>query len=246
MNLKAYLFFLATICALPAIVAQSVPDNWFNLDAGQSEVQGVSADKAYNTLLKGKQGQTVIVAIIDSGVDAEHEDLVDVMWRNPGEIPGNGIDDDKNGYVDDVHGWNFIGGKNGNVNKDNLEIARLVAKYRKQFKNADPASISSEDKALYAKYQKMEETIQKKQKSASEQLAQMESTKLIIMDALDGINKALDGKALTKENIEAIETGGNRSLMVGQNIIMEAYGQGQSFENIEAIKEDFELSLIHI
>ena len=64
----------------------------------------------------------MIVAIIDSGVDAEHEDLKEIMWTNPGEVAGNGIDDDKNGYVDDIHGWNFIGNKDGrNVGPDNLE-----------------------------------------------------------------------------------------------------------------------------
>lgn len=65
-------------------------------------------------LLKGKPGKTVIVAVIDSGIDTLHEDLKSVLWTNPIEIPGNGIDDDKNGYVDDVHGWNFLGGKDGN------------------------------------------------------------------------------------------------------------------------------------
>ena len=241
MNLKACLLFLTTFIYGAALMAQSsVPDNWFNLDAAQSEVQGVSTNKAYNTLLKGKESQTVIVAIIDSGVDAEHEDLADVMWRNPGEIPGNGIDDDKNGYVDDVHGWNFIGGKDGNVNQDNLEVARLVNKYRQQFKNATPESLSKEDKALYAKFQKMEKEVEEKQSSASAQLAQMESTKLIIMEALDGIGNALDGKEFTKENIEAINAGGDRSLMVGKNIILEAFAQGSPFESLAAVKEDFE------
>lgn len=241
MNLKAYLLFLTTIISGISLFAQSsVPDNWFNLDAAQSEVQGVSADKVYNTLLKGKKGQTVIVAIIDSGVDAEHEDLADVMWRNPGEIPDNGIDDDKNGYVDDVHGWNFIGGKDGNVNQDNLEIARLVHKYRKQFKNDSLESVSKEDKVLFAKFKKLEEQVEAKQNAASEQLAQMESTKMIIMEALDGIANVLDDKAFTKENINAIQTGGDRSLMVGKNIIMESFAQGYSFESVDAVKKDFD------
>ncbi len=241
MNLKACLLILTTFLAGAALTAQSsVPDNWFNLDAAQSEVQGVSTNKAYNTLLKGKKSQTVIVAIIDSGVDAEHEDLADVMWRNPGEIPGNGIDDDKNGYVDDVHGWNFIGGKNGNINQDNLEVARLVNKYRQKFKNVKPENLSKEDKVLYAKFQKMEKEVEEKQTSASSQLAQMESTKLIIMEALDGIGKALDGKEFNKENIDAIEAGGDRSLMVGKNIILESFAQGAPFESIADVKTDFE------
>ncbi len=50
----------------------------------------------------------VIVAIVDTGVDYNHPDLSANIWTNPGEIPGNGIDDDHNGYIDDIHGWNFV------------------------------------------------------------------------------------------------------------------------------------------
>ena len=120
---------------LPAcLIAQSflsfgqnkAPENWFNLDWEQDNVRGVSAEKAYKELLKGKKSTTVIVSIIDSGIDEEHEDLKDVMWVNKDEVAGNGIDDDNNGYIDDINGWNFIGGKNGkNIFQDALEITRL-------------------------------------------------------------------------------------------------------------------------
>ncbi len=110
------------------------PDNWFNLDASTDKVNGVSTERAYKELLKDKKSTTVIVGVIDSGVDFEHEDLKGVMWTNPGEIAGNGIDDDKNGYIDDIHGWNFIGGKDGsNVNEDNLEMTRLVRRYKEKY-----------------------------------------------------------------------------------------------------------------
>ena len=89
------------------------PDNWFNLDPATDKVQGISTEKTYKELLKDKTGTTVIVGVLDSGVDFDHEDLRDVMWTNPGEIPGNNKDDDGNGYVDDIHGWNFIGGRDG-------------------------------------------------------------------------------------------------------------------------------------
>ena len=54
----------------------------------------------------------VVIAIIDSGLDLEHQDLSSQLWVNPGEIPGNGIDDDNNGFVDDINGWNFVAGSN--------------------------------------------------------------------------------------------------------------------------------------
>jgi cell wall-associated protease len=91
--------------------AKSIPQDWFLRDPEQDSLLGVSSERAYETLLKGQPSRTVIVAVIDSGVDIEHEDLKSVIWKNEKEIPGNGLDDDNNGYVDDVYGWNFIGGK---------------------------------------------------------------------------------------------------------------------------------------
>src|SRR5580765_4401955 len=103
------------------------PKGWHMLDKASTGYYGISVDKAYDFVnAKKLKSKTVIVAIIDSGVDTTHEDLRAVLWHNPGEIPGNGIDDDKNGYVDDVYGWNFLGGRDGrNVEKDSYEAARV-------------------------------------------------------------------------------------------------------------------------
>jgi subtilisin family serine protease len=110
------------------------PDNWFNLDPANNNINGVSTERTYKELLTNKKSTTVIVGVIDSGVDYNHEDLKAVMWTNIGEIAGNGVDDDKNGYVDDIHGWNFIGGKDGkNVSEDNLEMTRLVRKLKSKY-----------------------------------------------------------------------------------------------------------------
>src|SRR5436190_18171668 len=116
------------------------PDNWFNLDPTNDKVNGVSSERAYKELLKDKKSTTVIVGVIDSGVDYDHEDLKNVMWTNPGEIAGNGVDDDHNGYTDDVHGWNFIGGKDGrNVQDDNLEMTRLMRKLKPKYEGKTAA-----------------------------------------------------------------------------------------------------------
>jgi subtilisin family serine protease len=82
----------------------------------------MSVDKAYAELLKDKNGVKVIVGVLDSGVDIEHEDLKSVIWTNKNEISGNGIDDDKNGYIDDIYGWNFL----GDITKENLEYERII------------------------------------------------------------------------------------------------------------------------
>jgi cell wall-associated protease len=104
--------------------------NWFNLDLQKDGTFGISTEKAYDELLKGKKSETVIVAVLDGGVDISHEDLKSIIWTNPKEIPGNGKDDDNNGFIDDVHGWNFIGSAKGNVEFDNLEMVRLLRKYK--------------------------------------------------------------------------------------------------------------------
>src|SRR5690606_10945722 len=82
---------------------------WSHLDLVRDSIPGMSVDRAYSELLKGAKGQEVIVGIIDSGIDIEHPDLASVIWTNSKEIKGNKKDDDKNGYVDDIHGWNFLG-----------------------------------------------------------------------------------------------------------------------------------------
>ncbi|PPK96494.1 subtilase family protein [Nonlabens xylanidelens] len=96
--------------------------NWKDMDLVSDTIPGMSVNKAYTEILKGEKGKTVIVAVIDSGVDVEHEDLDGVIWTNKGEIAGNGKDDDNNGYIDDVHGWNFL----GDIVDENLEYERIV------------------------------------------------------------------------------------------------------------------------
>ncbi len=97
---------------------------WSHLDLVTDSIPGMSVDKAYAELLKDKKSTKVIVAVVDSGVDIDHEDLKGKIWTNTKEIPGNGIDDDKNGYIDDVHGWNFL----GESNNENLELTRIIKK----------------------------------------------------------------------------------------------------------------------
>jgi cell wall-associated protease len=95
---------------------------WGHLDLIRDTVPGMSVDRAYSELLKKKKGQTVVVAVIDSGIDLDHEDLKEVLWTNLGEKPGDGIDNDGNGYVDDIHGYNFL----GESYHEQLEIARIL------------------------------------------------------------------------------------------------------------------------
>lgn len=149
MKLKHFLFSLLFTFAFAASYAQ--PDNWFNLDLERDSIYGVSTERAYE-LLKGRTSKTVIVAVIDDGIDYKHEDLKDVIWVNADEIPGNGIDDDKNGYIDDIHGWNFIGGENGNVGDDTYEVTRMYARLSSKYEGANPDTLKKADKKEYEFY----------------------------------------------------------------------------------------------
>jgi len=140
-----------------------VPKSWHMMDKEASGFYGVSADKAYSFLKsRNLKSKTVIVAVIDSGIDTLHEDLKAILWTNPKEIPGNGIDDDKNGYIDDVHGWNFIGGKNGdNVKEDSYEAARVYHSLKSKWagKTVDESKLSAADKAEYAIFKKAQQKV---------------------------------------------------------------------------------------
>src|SRR5712675_2105500 len=109
MNFRLSILF-NLIFLSPKIFGQTIPRDWFEKDYETDSIGGISLGKAYE-LLKDRISKTVIVAVIDNGVDTEHEDLKNKIWTNTKEIPGNGIDDDHNGYIDDIRGWNFRGTK---------------------------------------------------------------------------------------------------------------------------------------
>ena len=245
MGLKSKMIIAFMIFSLGIFAQEAAPKNWFNLDPTTNHVAGVGTEKTYNTLLKGKPSNTVIVAVIDGGVDYEHEDLKSIMWINEGEIPNNGIDDDKNGYVDDIHGWNFIGGKDGkNVGGDTLEATRVYKKLKKKFANQSESSISRKDKKDYALYKKLEKEVTEKRKKAEEDreilinnLTQIKTTTSIINGSLDAIEKALDGKKLTLENVKAIEAGENKNLLIGKEILGQVLAENP-FPDIKSLKDE--------
>src|SRR4029079_10026174 len=145
-NLKRSVLFLSVTVISIASFAQTssfktVPNGWHLKDQKNSGYYGIRLDKTYD-IVKGKKSKTVLVAIIDSGIDTTHEDLRSVLWTNPKEIPGNGIDDDQHGYIDDIHGLNFLGGRDGrNVKEDSYEAARVYHQYKSRFSKVDPSTL---------------------------------------------------------------------------------------------------------
>ncbi|GAB2953092.1 S8 family peptidase [Hymenobacter coalescens] len=153
-----------------ASAAAPAPPQWTHLDPKTNNVMGISTERTYTELLKGRTAAPVVVAVIDSGVDTTHADLKRVLWHNPKEIPGNGQDDDQNGYVDDVFGWNFIGGKDGrNVDTDTYEETRLVARLKPLYEGKSRAALPKAKQAEYDLYQRVKKDYERKLKEDTAQ-----------------------------------------------------------------------------
>jgi cell wall-associated protease len=209
----AILFFLQVqvLSAQQADSLQAPPEDWFVLDPVTDSVQGVSADKTYSTLLKDKPSKPVLVAVIDSGIDIEHEDLKDVIWTNEDEIPGNGIDDDKNGYVDDIHGWNFIGGKEGNVDADTYEVTREYARLKGKYENIDEKKVGKKQKAEYEYWKKVKAKYERDSKHNREQYDtynqqyQLYINAYRTIDFCDSVLEKASGRPVLKSSLASIE-----------------------------------------
>lgn len=201
-----------------------IPGNWFLLDPETDNVQGVSVEKAYTTLLKGKPSRSIVVAVIDSGVDPDHEDLKDVMWTNKNEITGNGIDDDKNGYIDDIHGWNFIGGKNGSVGPDTYELTREYVRLKSIYENANEKTVKK-NKSEYEYWKKIKEKFERLSKFNNELLTKYTQEYALYTNVKNTIHHCdsllrnhLNVDDLTPSSLASIETSDDTLLYAKQTM----------------------------
>ncbi|MCF6297723.1 MAG: S8 family serine peptidase, partial [Flavobacteriaceae bacterium] len=149
------------IPAKKGMMSEEAIRKWPQADISTDSIPGMSIDKAYQ-FLANKKGTTIIVGVIDSGIDINHDDLKDNIWTNSDEVAGNGIDDDKNGFVDDIHGWNFLGGKEGDSTPEQLEITRLYKKLNAKYVGKSEDQISENDKSEYAYYQEVKKDFDEK------------------------------------------------------------------------------------
>lgn len=152
---KVIFLIIAAQCFAFIATAQKTPTDWHR--------QGVGVYYGANTYLarekvRALKSPKIIIALIDTGVDTDHKDLQGAFWTNPGEIPNNKIDDDRNGFVDDIHGWNFLGSADGTVNieKVGTEAFREYKRLRSQFKNVSPDGLSGKKLEEYQYYKRME------------------------------------------------------------------------------------------
>lgn len=221
------------------------PENWFNLHKSSDQVQGVSTEEAYNTVLKGKKAsKKIVVAVIDSGVDIEHEDLQGKIWVNSKEIAGNAKDDDGNGYVDDINGWNFIGGKNGeHVNHDTYEITRIYARLKPKYENKKESEISKKDLEEFKIYQEAAKTVEEKRNEMRQQLMGFSQFYMMYKQAAKSLKAHFGKETFTKEDVQGLETE-DASLKEAAGIVQAAYGYGlETEEDMDGVMEYFKSSL---
>jgi subtilisin family serine protease len=193
------------VVAKKGVMSKTDIQNWPHMDILTDSVPGMSTAKAYE-FLKGKKGVTVIVGIADSGVDINHEDLKDIIWTNTKEIAGNGIDDDKNGLIDDIHGWNYL----GKIVKEDLEYIRIIKNPSITTKEeADRAKAFLDDKLSKAKTNKM----------------RYGGMLQMVTSAHKALAKHFDKENYTKEDVKAIKTE-DQTLTQYIGIAKQMYGFG--------------------
>ncbi len=216
-----------------------IPKGWHMLDKKTDGYYGISTDKAYQFVKSKKlKSNTVIVAVIDSGIDTLHEDLKSVIWVNPKEIPGNGIDDDKNGYVDDINGWNFLGGRDGqNVEKDSYEAARVYHRFKSRFadKNIKPEELSPEEAKEYADWKRAEKDVVGDNKQSGLEILMMRRAYNNCVKADSVLRKALGKDVYTGKELDSLKSDDN-AVKKAKNMI---FGLMSSNDALETTNTEF-------
>lgn len=202
--------------------------NWYNRSPSQDKIQGAATDQAYIELLKDKSPRKkVVVAVIDGGVDIYHPELEGKIWTNKEEIAGNGLDDDNNGYVDDIHGWNFIGNSKGeHLLYENMEYVRIFKKLNPRFSGVkDENGLSAEDKQLYAVYVKSKTKYEEELRKYTQRKKDLDNFERYVNHQEEVLKKYLRKQDLTAADVRAVKT---KSEMVNEakKVMLDLYDKG--------------------
>jgi len=176
---------------------------WPHTDIMQDSIPGMSLDKAYE-FVADKKGTTIILGVIDSGIDNEHEDLKDNVWTNTDEIAGNGKDDDENGYIDDIHGWNFLGGE-GEATPEQLEVTRIYKMFGDKYKGKSSSDFNPSEKDGYNYYQKVKKDYDKRITEANENYERYKQMKVYLNDGDKVATEKLGKKEYTVDDLNTLD-----------------------------------------
>lgn len=191
-----------TIPAKKGAMTKEEIRNWPAADITTDSIPGMSLKKAYE-FIADKKGTTVIVGVVDSGIDIDHEDLIASKWVNSDEIAGNNLDDDKNGYVDDINGWNFLGGE-GQATPEQLEVTRLYKKLNDKFEGKTEDQIANADKTDYTLYQKVKKDFDKRVDEATKNYDYYTSIEKMLKDSDEFTRKKLNKTDYTLEDLNSL------------------------------------------
>ncbi|ABC45253.1 S8 family peptidase [Salinibacter ruber] len=226
---------------VPPPAPSRAPQDWYHLDRVPRSGPGLDTRAAYRDVLQGRPPQdTVQVAVIDSGLDIDHEDLAAKLWTNADEIPGNDVDDDGNGYVDDVHGWNFIGGPGGkNVDQDTYELTRIYVDLQERFAGVDSARVGPDARDRYQRYQDIKRTFQKKRREARKRLAKVGKAQKAVQASVDVLKSHLGTDSLTQSAVRSV-TSSRRDVRRAQQTLQYFYDQDLSPSDLKDYKNQLE------
>ncbi len=217
----------------------TVPKNWHLLDYSTDSVYGIGVEKAYRELLKNRKSKTVIVAVLDSGIDTAHEDLKAVLWHNPKEIPGNHIDDDGNGYVDDVYGWNFIGAKDGSsVKEDSDEATREYYRFKKLYRNPDSALEKDSKEYLY--WKRLKDRIERPSSQNKSNYRMMLKVQENLLKCEPILTEYLKAQDFSLEQLDTIRSNDQDLMMAKSFTVRLLNSTGEEGMTYQALKTDLQ------
>lgn len=210
------IFSLLCLCGSIALSGQNYAKDWHQQYSPKDTNYGIGLHQAIQTNPAPAGAKTVIVAVIDDGVDINHPDLKGNIWVNPGEIPGNAVDDDHNGYIDDIHGWDYLGNLGEDIEYDNMEFVRLLRDYQSRFENKSSKDIPKSEKADYKNYKKLNEYYEDELKKAKEDfeilqiynrlcnelLSELDSSNISLKDLKEFEPKKVESKFIYAKIIE--------------------------------------------
>ncbi|MBN2747210.1 MAG: S8 family serine peptidase [Bacteroidales bacterium] len=230
------ILFFSSVAAIP-----DTTHIWYHDDPATTGNMGISLREAYQFAKdKNLNAKEVVVAVIDSGIDTSHVDLTDNLWVNQGEIPHNGIDDDRNGYVDDVHGWNFLGNDDGYcVEGETLEQTRIYRDYKKRFAGKSKKDIAKDERHDFKEWLEIRKAFEKEYQNAQNALKNITLGLKAYDNSVVAIQKHLKKDEFTREDVENIKSDDER-LQAAVGFYLFPFGSEMSREDIVSAKEYYE------